>query len=79
MGTIIEYAKNILGEDSENFKDVRNIYDVYYRNYPEGRAFPMILWANMLCMEDILKGSQWHGELNLKNQEQYLNFENKCI
>jgi hypothetical protein len=76
---VLNYAESILGKNSEDFKNVKNIYEVYYKKNPYGKSFPMILWANMSFMEKVLQGSHWHGELDLKNREQYLNFESKCI
>ena len=34
----------------------------------------MILWAKIDFMKDILRGSDWHGEVDLKNKEQFTNF-----
>jgi hypothetical protein len=58
---------------------VERIYDHYY-NSPDPvaahKAFPVSLWAGMPFMKKVLMGSDWHGELNLKNPDQMLNFTN---
>jgi hypothetical protein len=56
------------------FAPVKHIFDKYYKDYPAGKAFPMILWAKIDFMKDILRGSDWHGEVDLKNKEQFTNF-----
>jgi hypothetical protein len=56
------------------FAPVKHIFDKYYKDYPGGKAFPMILWAKIDFMKDILRGSDWHGEVDLKNKEQFTNF-----
>jgi len=51
------------------FKFVKRIYDNYYGKHPDGRAFPMNKWAELPGMEQILRGSYWHGEIDLNNNE----------
>gem|GEM_PF-3479077 len=35
----------------------------------------MDLWAAFDFMKPVLMGSDWHGELDLKNKEQFRNFK----
>ena len=56
------------------FIPVKRIFDKYYTDNPGGKAFPMVLWAKIDFMKDILRGSDWHGEVDLKNKEQFTNF-----
>jgi hypothetical protein len=56
------------------FVFIRRIFDKYYIDNPDGNAFPIILWAKIDFMKEILRGSDWHGELDLKNREQFTNF-----
>ena len=56
------------------FAPVKHIFDKYYTDNPGGKAFPIILWAKIDFMKDILRGSDWHGEVDLKNKEQFTNF-----
>lgn len=58
------------------FPAVKRIYDKYYTDHPGGKAFPMVLWAKLDFMKDILKGSDWIGEVDLTNKEQFSNFKN---
>ena len=73
-------VKEIL-EDAEGrlmpaeFTAVKRIYDKYYTDHPAGKAFPMILWAKLDFMKSILKGSNWIGEVDLTNKEQFSNFK----
>ena len=59
---------------SAEFTPVKHIFDKYYTDHPGGKAFPMILWAKIDFMKEILRGSDWHGEVDLKNKEQFTNF-----
>jgi hypothetical protein len=49
-----------------DFAVCEKVYKGYYTKNPNGRAFPMHLWAALDFMKPILMGSNWHGELNLK-------------
>lgn len=69
---IMNSAKSSLSKS--NFNVVKKIYDVYYTKNPNGTSFPMDLWASLDYMKPILMGSDWHGELDLKNKEQFRNF-----
>ncbi|RYG49650.1 MAG: hypothetical protein EOO01_12270 [Chitinophagaceae bacterium] len=70
--TILTAAeKKLSGGD---FAVVKSIYDTYYRNFPSGEAFPMDLWAALDFMKEVLRGSDWHGVIDLKNSEQLRNF-----
>ena len=59
---------------TSEFAPVKHIFDKYYSDNPDGKTFPMILWAKIDFMKDILRGSDWHGEVDLKNKEQFTNF-----
>lgn len=69
---ILEKARQRLPDD--DFAIVKTIYDVYYGRSQSGKLFPMQLWAALEFMKPILAGSNWHGELDLKNEEQFHNF-----
>lgn len=51
------------------FKFVKRINDNYYEQEPDGKAFPMVKWSKLDGMEVILRGSEWKGEIDLKNSE----------
>jgi hypothetical protein len=53
---------------------VKKIYDIYYTKNPTGKSFPMDLWSALDYMKEVLMGSDWHGELDLKDQNQFRNF-----
>ena len=61
---------------ANEFNVVKRIYEVYYHRNPVGKNFPIDLWAALDFMKPILAGSDWHGEVNLKNEEQFHNFMN---
>jgi hypothetical protein len=69
---ILKTAKKKLSRS--NFAAVETIYNTYYKKFPAGEAFPIDLWAAMDFMKDLLRGSDWHGVLHLKNSEQLRNF-----
>jgi GNAT superfamily N-acetyltransferase len=56
------------------FKAVKRIYTNYYTKNPKGGAFPIVKWAELPFMKDILRGSSWHGLIDFDNQEQFSNF-----
>jgi len=58
------------------FKFVKRVYDNYYKKFPDGNAFPIIKWSQLSGMDQILKGSRWHGELDLNNSEMLTKFKN---
>jgi len=70
---ILQEAKKLLS--NHEFGVVEKIYNTYYYKNPKGKAFPMDLWAALDFMKPVLMGSDWHGELNLKNKEQFRNFK----
>jgi hypothetical protein len=72
MSLILATAKISLQPDE--FKKVKDVFDNYYTGEPNGKAFPINKWSNMPEMEKILRGSSWHGEINLNNQELLANF-----
>ncbi|MBV7533131.1 hypothetical protein [Chitinophaga sp. sic0106] len=53
---------------------IHKIYDNYYMKYPGGNAFPIHKWAELPFMESILRGSTWHGSIDLTNREQFAKF-----
>jgi len=72
MRNILSFARRKLS--ANEFGAVQRIYTNYYTNNPTGKAFPIYKWSEFEFMKSILRGSEWHGSLNLKNQEQMLNF-----
>ena len=70
--TILNAAQKAL--KTIEFGPIKRIFDKYYTDNPGGKAFPMVLWAKIDFMKDILRGSDWHGEVDLKNKEQFTNF-----
>jgi hypothetical protein len=52
------------------FKIAKRIFDFYYEKYPNGKAFPMDLWAGLEFMKNVLIGSTWSGEIDIKNKSQ---------
>ena len=70
---ILKLAKTKI--DKTEFAAIKKIYDIYYAKNPGGKAFPMDLWAAFSFMKKVLMGSDWHGELDLKNQDQFRNFK----
>jgi len=75
-----EDVKEILDDAQSRLKPtefgvVKHIFDKYYADNPGGKAFPMVLWAKLDFMKDILKGSDWMGEVDLTNKEQFSNFK----
>ncbi len=63
-----------LGLTKSQYEISKRIYDNYYLKAPKGKRFPIIKWAYLDFMKSILMGESWHGELDLKNKEQLLNF-----
>lgn len=74
LDAILFKAKLALNRN--DFAVVKKIYDIYYMKKPNGKSFPIDLWASLDYMKLILMGSDWHGELDLKNKEQFRNFKN---
>ena len=71
---ILETARNKLS--ANEILSVERIFSKYYQDHPEGTDFPMIIWAQLPGMKEVLRGSDWHGELDLHNPEQFRNFSN---
>jgi hypothetical protein len=63
----------------EQFYGVKRIYDNYYSKNPSGTEFPIHRWTEIESMEKVLKGSRWHGAVDLKNQQQFSNFSNYVV
>ena len=74
MELILADAKLSLSE--EQFKPVESIFDNYYNKNPDGKAFPINKWSNMDGMDRILRGADWHGELDLNKKELLAKFRN---
>jgi len=72
--TILIKAENKL--TAEQFKFVERVYDNYYNQNPDGKAFPMNKWSQLAGMDQILQGSRWHGELDLNNSDILTKFKN---
>ena len=49
-------------------------YDDHYNNFP-GLPFNIAHWAGLPFMESILRGSHWHGEIDLTNRAELRNFK----
>jgi hypothetical protein len=60
----------------EQFKPVKSVFDNYYNKNPNGKAFPINRWCNMDGMEKILRGADWHGEIDLNKKEILAKFKN---
>lgn len=58
----------------DQFQPVKEVYYAYYSKNPDGDAFPMIDWADMPWMKPILRGTAWHGKVDLTNKQQFSNF-----
>lgn len=56
------------------YQAVERIYTNYYSKNPAGMAFPIVKWAELPFMKKIMRGSNWHGVMDLRNQEQFTNF-----
>lgn len=69
---ILKHAETKLAV--QQFTAVKRIYDNYYDKEPSGNAFPIVKWAALPFMKEILRGSDWHGVLDLTNAEQFGNF-----
>ena len=74
MEVILTAAK--LGLTKDQFKPVKAVFDNYYTQNPGGKAFPINKWSNMPGMEKILRGADWHGEIDLSNKELLAKFKN---
>lgn len=77
MDEILEKAHIALTE--KEFNAVNRIYDNYYMKSSMGKAFPINKWAELPFMEAVLRGSHWHGTVDLKNPEQFNNFTKYVI
>jgi|GEM_PF-956183 len=69
-------AKAKLSLTDIQFQDVKAVYNNYYSQNPDGKAFPINKWSNMDGMDKILRQSDWHGEVDLNNQELLTKFKN---
>ena len=72
MQDILERACEML--DGTKFAAVKRIFDRYYDTNPAADSFPIIKWAELPFMKQVLCGTMWHGEIDLKKQNQLLNF-----
>lgn len=77
MDVILGKARIALAQNE--FIAVKKIYDNYYAKSHDGKAFPINKWAELPFMESVLKGSHWHGAVDLKNPEQFNNFTRYVI
>lgn len=76
MESILQSARTILFGTPE-LQDVEAIFNNYYQKNPNGKAFPIEDWANIDEMLPVLKldSNNWHGRIDLTNQEELLNFK----
>ena len=72
MAKILIDSRQML--NGSQFALVEALYKAYYNNNPYGNAFPIIEWSGLPFMKAILKRNDWHGELDLTNSEDLLNF-----
>lgn len=72
INQILDNARSKLTEFQ--FQAIEKIYINYYSKYPAGMDFPIVKWAELPFMKKVLRGSSWHGVIDLKNQEQFANF-----
>lgn len=72
MKQILNDAQNKL--TPFQFQAVERIYTNYYSKNPDGMAFPIVKWAELPFMKEIMRGSNWHGAMDLQNKEQFTNF-----
>lgn len=72
VDTILSRAEAML--DPNKYRLVLLIYNDSYSKFPNGEAFPIIDWADMPFMPDVLRGSDWNGIIDLNNQEQFHKF-----
>lgn len=56
---ILAEAKTTL--NGMDYEAVERIFNTYYTKHPDGKEFPMRLWAMLDCMKPILRGATWHG------------------
>lgn len=56
------------------FEVAKRIYDNYYTKNIDGQSFPIVRWSGLPFMIPILRGSDWHGTIDLKNPLQLSNF-----
>lgn len=71
---ILDKARKIVTESQFNL--IARIFDAYYQKEQNGNAFPIEDWAALPFMKDILRGSDWHGRIDLTIQEELTNFSN---
>lgn len=69
---ILVRAKMQLSED--NYNDAKGFYDDHYNNFKTS-PFPIEIWSRLDFMEKILRGSSWHGEIDLTDQIEFANFK----
>lgn len=58
----------------ETFIPVNKIFDGYYQKHPNGKSFPIYLWAEIEEMKPILTAHYWEGVLDLQNEKQLTKF-----
>jgi hypothetical protein len=69
---ILKEAENRLPQDEYNIAKVW--YDDHYNNF-SNLPFNISDWAGLPFMETILRGSHWHGEIDLTNPAELRNFK----
>jgi hypothetical protein len=74
VSLILALAKLTLGAD--DYARVKEIYNNYYTTEPDGKSFPINKWSLITSMKEVLQKSNWHGEIDLNNQELLTKFKN---
>lgn len=69
---ILALAKSKL--QNNQFQAIERIYNNYYKKSPQGQAFPIFKWAELPFMEKVLISCSWHGEVDLHDRQQLVNF-----
>jgi hypothetical protein len=72
MEIILEVAERQLPTDEYNI--AKSWYEDHYNNFP-GTPFNISDWSGLPFMEPILRGSDWHGEIDLTNPAELRNFK----
>jgi hypothetical protein len=70
---ILALAKLNLTPD--RLRVIQAYYDDHYNNFPD-QPFPLENWTRLSYMKPVLKGSSWHGEIDLTNESEMTNFKN---
>jgi hypothetical protein len=72
MEVLLKEAEKQLSPDEYNIAKIW--YDDHYNNF-SSMPFNISDWAGLPFMEPILRGSHWHGEIDLTNPAELRNFK----